>query len=468
MTRASTATFTPLDEVARIAGINPVHFSGAYAGDIAWQPCGVCNDLWAQYAWQTETGFARENLARTIAEAEEQLSNLLGHSIVPTLKKKSFPYLPQSPQLLAKQYFNRLDALSLSLLNGRRSGVQCLPLNCALGAPAYYIGPHIAGYKPKRWAEVITADVDDFTLTYKDDDGDGFAEVAEIVFSLTTQAAACNIGLFTYGYLGSPTWRIRPVKSVSVVLNENTSEYDYAVRVDAWQLIRPELWEDPPRGSSGDGRVVGNMTQCAVRAIDMLGDGVFVEKVTVALHIDDPAYPLVTFRFEQGVGGCCSNTNCLACTARAVPGCYVDLARSGGFVVPIPATYSAEDGWCVANAFSCCGVSPGTVEISYWDGLERDYVLDATCGVAPSQAIRQIVMLLAISRAQLGHCDCDCNAGQAWKKLSEDLTETKGAGRYLSFGVIDNYFGLSRGEIMAYQRYRAMTIAHNNVSYGAY
>lgn len=460
MARASTATFTPLDEVARLAGINPVHFNGAYAGDIAWQPCGVCSDFWWQNSWQSDTGFSRENLARTIAEAEEQVSTLLGHPILPALKKKVFDYIPMSPQIVQKQYFSSLDSL--------RYSVHQANAHCSLGTPAYYLGPHLTKYKPKRWAQVITADVVDFTLTYLDVDDDGFAEVAEVVFSLTQNVPACNFGLFTYGHFGDTTWRIRPFKSISVILNEDTSEYDYTIRVDSWQMIRPELWEEVPRGSTGDGRVIGNTTQCSVRAIDMTQDGVFVDKVMVGLRIDDPAYQTVTFRFDQGRSGCCSNSSCLACTAREVSGCYAELTRSDGFVVPIPATYDEEKGWCVSNAFSCCGVTPGTVEISYWDGLERDYVLDSTCGLVPSQSIRQIIMLLAISRAQLGHCDCDCNAGQSWKKLSEDLTETKGAGRYLSFDVINNPFGLSRGEIMAWQRFRSISLVSNNVTYGAY
>lgn len=448
MTRASTPTFTPLDEVAKLVGINPAHFASAYAGNIAWQPCGECHDFWFQHPWQSAEGFSREMLARAISEAETTLGNALGFPLGPTLRKQVFDYVPTTSN--PGQYVQDMF--------GRTIGFACNSYGAG-AAPAYYLGPHLRKYSARKWTQVITAAVDDYNLVYSDADEDAFAELATITFSLPQATAACNIGLFSYGYFGQATWRIRPLKSVSYQFNTETEEYDYTVTVDAWQMIEPELWEEAPRAT--------NMIQCGLRAIDMTDGGIFVTQVHVGLLIEDPSFATVKFRFEQGRSAC-GNSSCLACTAREVSGCYAELTRAHDFVVPIPATYDEDDGWCVTNAFSCCGVTPGTVEISYWAGSEDAYTSDTLCGTAPNQALRQMVALLAVSRVQLGSCDCDCNKGQFWKKLGEDLTETKGAGRYLSFNVIDNPFGLSRGEIMAWQRFRAYTMNKPIVTYGGY
>ena len=447
MARASTPTFTPLDEVARIVGINPAHFNSAYAGDIAWQPCGECRDFWFSYPWQSAEGFSRDLLARAISEAETVLGQNLGYPLGPTMRKEVFDYNPH-----VYGFSSYTQELFGRVINYNGYGA-CDQM------PVYYLGPHLRKYKPRKWTQVVTANVDDYNLVYNDQDGDEFAETATITFSLPQATAACNIGLFTYGYFGQATWRIRPLKSVSYQHNEDTDQYDYTVTVDAWQMIEPELWEEAPRAA--------NMIQCGLRAIDMTEADTMVSRVHVGLLIEDPSFPLVKFRFERRGNGC-GSSNCVVCNPREVSGCYAELTRAHDFVVPIPATYTEENGWCVTNPYTCCGITRGTVELTYWEGNERDYVADNLCGTAPNQALRQMVAYLAVARVQMGNCDCDCNKGQFWKGLGEDLTETKGAGRYLSFNVIDNPFGLTRGEIMAWQKFRAYTMNRPIVTYGAY
>jgi hypothetical protein len=448
MARASVPTILPIDEVARIAGINPVHFNGAYGGTRAWQGCGLCSDFWYQYAWQSATGFARENLARNVAEAELELEGLLGAPLVPTLKKKKFDFVSGRP-------------LNFTWLSGQR---MCIPDACNPDRKAYYVGHRLLGYTPKTWTQLgITSDAG-FSIDYSDEDGDEFAELGTISFSLADEVEPSDLGLFYVGKFGVETERIRPVKYTTITFNDDTDLWDYVIAVDSWQLIDPAHWEAPPREPATDGSSPGNTVQCSMRALDITAADAFVSDLVVGRLVADPSYPMVRFFYPNTAR--CGDPTCSICSMRVVNGCYAEMNHAQGFVTPVPATYTEEDGWCPIAPTTCCAARPATVEISYYDGLE-DSRVDDRFGPVYNQALQQIVMLLAISRSQLGQCDCSCNAGQAWKKLSEDLTETKGAGRYLSFDVINNKFGLSRGEIMAYQRYSLYTLNKLIVTAGA-
>lgn len=428
MARASTPTLLSLDDFAATLGINPAHFNGAYAGTLAYPSCGDCHDFWSQYAWQCNTGLSRERLAMTIAEAEQQVSSYLLRPLLPVMRTKVFPY----------------------------RGYSCL----SDGKPGYYIGDHIENYKPYVWRQETTVTTDDNSILFEDQDDDGFAEVAVIRFSSATVISTCDLGLFYAGHFGESTWRISPFKAATVTYDALNEEWDVVITVESWKLIDPQQWELPP----SDANTVG----CCMRAINMLTGDVFVSDLVVGRLAQSIDFPLVEYIHEKA-SGCCGDPNCLACTVNRTYGCYNDLIRQPGVVVPTPATYDEDtESWCESYTFSSCSSSPKMVRINYWVGCTDDYVENDLCGECLNPALKQIIALLAMARLSLGQCECDCNVGQNWRMLGEDLGVAKGGGRYHSFRTLDNEFGMLRGEIMAWQRLRAYMGNKVSVTYGSF
>jgi hypothetical protein len=430
MARASTPTLLSLDDFADTLGINPAHFNGAYAGDVAFPKCGDCHDFWSQYAWQCNTGLSRDRLAKVIAEAEQTVSNWLLRPLMPTMRTKTFRYQGYA--------------------------------NCSgYGRPGYYIGDHIEGYKPYVWVQAAEVSTDDQSIVYYDEDNDDFAETAVITFTSETVLSTCDLGLFYAGHFGESTWRITPLKRASVTWNAQDEVWDVELAVESYKLIDPLHWESLPSKQ--------NTIGCCMRAIDMMTvDDVFVAELVVGRLSQSVDFPLVEYIHEKA-SGCCSNPNCLACTANKTYGCYNDQTRMDGIVVPTPGTFDEEtESWCEAQSFSSCTSTPVMVRINYWVGCTDDYVENDLCGECLNPALKQIIAYLAMARLTMGSCECDCNAGMQWLGLGEDLSKNTGAGRYFSFGTLDNPFGLLRGEVMAWQRMRAYLGTKVNVSYGGY
>lgn len=429
MARASTPTLLSLDDFAQQLGINPAHFNGAYGGDTIFQHCGDCKDMWSQYSWQCTTGLNRERLAMTIAEAEQQVSNYLLKPLVPQMRTKIF------------QYRNHT----------------CYSPN---GKPGYYIGDHIENYKPYVWESFIDVNADDESFLYYDLDGDGFAEVGVLSFSSEDLVSACDFGVFYSGHFGQATWKISPVKKTTITHNSLTGNWDVEIHIETWKLIDPEQWEELPSES--------NTVGCCMRAIDMADSDRLVTELHVGKLVQSVSFPLVEYVYEKSVG-CCSDPDCQACTVNISYGCYTDLTRESGIVVPSPATFDEDtNSWCETTTVATCTSVPKMVRINYWVGCTDEYEGNDECGDCLNPALKQIIAYLAMARLQMGECECECNSGGQWRKLGEDLSFNKGGSRLMSYEVLNNPFGMLRGEVMAWQRLRAHVGNRPNVTYGGF
>ncbi len=166
MARASTPTLLSLDRFASIFGINPVHFNGGDGDSIAiFKLQGTCNDFWPQYNWQYNDRLSREELARAIYSAEEDLARVLGYYPAPQ-------WIAQEVHKFDRHY--RRDLWSSGGLNVRGARKS---INLRYGK---FIQ---AGQRAVTL--VGTATTAGLTLVYSDPDGDGFDELVTITLPTT-------------------------------------------------------------------------------------------------------------------------------------------------------------------------------------------------------------------------------------------------------------------------------------------
>ena len=79
LARPLPSTLLSLDRYAKIMGIPPAHFWGAYAASISPQVFPVeCGAIWMQYPWQNADRVSRLELAEAIQVAEYDLAKAIG------------------------------------------------------------------------------------------------------------------------------------------------------------------------------------------------------------------------------------------------------------------------------------------------------------------------------------------------------------------------------------------------------
>lgn len=184
MARADTKTLIPLDHVAYILGIDPLHFNGVVSS--ARPEHDFCDDLWAQYDWQQGGKLSRNTLADVIHYAEEQVAGLLG-------------YYPAVKWVGAEEHVirtpNRVENYNLL---GRNSRLYPKSVRSNYG---YLVE---AGRKAQTFLETAT-------ITYVDNDGDGYFETAYASIANTTITNREEIRAFYTNKDGESSWEIRPV-----------------------------------------------------------------------------------------------------------------------------------------------------------------------------------------------------------------------------------------------------------------
>ena len=78
MARASTDTLLSLDRYAAVLGIPPPHFNQGFS-NVIFPITASCPAVWFQYAWQNYDSVSREDLALEIANAEQDIADVLGY-----------------------------------------------------------------------------------------------------------------------------------------------------------------------------------------------------------------------------------------------------------------------------------------------------------------------------------------------------------------------------------------------------
>ena len=401
MAYSALTTRLPLDECAEIIGANPAMFNQAFANDLVG-PCGTeCSGLWTEWTWQTSTGLSRSDLARTVALAEAEIANYLGRPLAPTARTLSVS-VPPNP-----------DANTLFM-----------GMHVAL--PRYLDGyvPFTAQYVGSVDLVVGGEEGDPVTISYVDEEGDGYAEMAYIVIEATTAIDENNLIIYAGGGFGLPASQIRPFTSVTYV--DVGEVRTMTVRIPRWQIIKPELL----------------FTRSAAPnvAIDLLTPGIEIESIDFGYMAEDNTAPRVRFAYTAPTYSC-GQLDCHACAQSYQ---YGDWRADGeGRIWIYPAEYNEETGlWEEVNLLDCiCGRRPSSATITYYDSLSAPTPrseLDLT--------LKQAVAVLAGARFTRVRCDCDCGNAMQFRLLQVDMGVVAGAGRYTSAACLNSPFGTRVGE----------------------
>ena len=156
MSRASTDTLLPLDRYAAVLGLVPPAFNQG-SSSIIFPGDTNCNLIF-QYAWQYNDAVAREDIAREIAMAEQDIANYMGWWPAPRWIAQDVKMYPR---------FHRPEYYSAHGVNVRYQGKS---IKAAYGK--------IIEPGQRAVTEICTAEQqgDPCSLTFSDEDGDGFGD----------------------------------------------------------------------------------------------------------------------------------------------------------------------------------------------------------------------------------------------------------------------------------------------------
>lgn len=415
MAWASTHTLLSLDRYAAIMGVNPVHFQGA-AGTSYWPVSpNRNNDVWPQYSWQANDRVSREDLARAIANAERDITDVIGYWPAPMWIEQEIREFPH--------YYRRdLFRVGGGNVRGARVGI-----NAAWGK---IISP---GQRAVSLVADSTAPV------YSDEDGDGWAETATLSFA-TTLTDACELHAYFEDKAGAQEWEIRPARSKSISGGTATLVFD------SWLFVDPDLQTLPPTTEGWSAIVVEDTSN-------------YVTSVDVYREYTDTTDTSAVFYWEptpERLGVLCPNcggAGCQACTLTTQDGCLHIRDANAGIVVPQPATYS--DGEWGGTCYTVCR-DPDYVKLYYRCGLTSDRWRRGIECDPLALHFAEAIAWMATARLERPFC-AGTVATALYKELQIDTSFTGTDSSYF-INPIDqaNPFGTRVGEIRAWRRIRGM------------
>lgn len=433
MTSPIPYTLLPLADFARLMGINPVHFQGAY-GDSVWPlENNACSNIWPRHAWQQVDMVSREELAHAIASAERDIADVVGYWPAPTWQAQEVHrYLP----------YHRFDAVAAGGMNVKEF---------RKSVTADYGKFITAG--TRALTLVGTATVAGGTLVYSDDDGDGFFETATITLP-TTLTNACEINAYFAGESGDMDWEIRPIRSKAITAGGNI-----VLVIDSWLLVEPSLQAAFP-------------TDAGFTAVNIDTTSNFVTSIDVYREYTDTTAVSATFYWEPDDCGVCpscalalegagyilleagsSDTTCPACGLTAQTGCLYVRDVHNGIVVPTPGDL-VNSTW-YQRTFAV-NRDPDIVKINYYAGdISQRWLSGRSCNALDDEWAK-IITWIAVSRLERELCQCG-NVTALARHLRTDLAFTGTDTSFnLPFDMLSNPFGSHRGEVMAWERVSKM------------
>ena len=402
-------TLMPLSTWARIVGVNPVNFNGG-AGGVYYPAGGACTDVWPRFPWQ-DSHVSRYDLAEVLQGAERDVTNFIGYTPAPRFEvSDTYPY-PRFFDNRRPGYSVGYKSLTLRYGKFLRAGRRAVTL-------------------------IGTATVAGGTLTYLDQDGDGFYETARIVLP-TTATDVTAIRVCFAGNSGAAAWTVRPLRSVTIAGGSVT------VYLDSWLLFDPVADSAAPT-VDGFAPHVGGIAASSVVAVEVYSEG--LDQTNAAAEF--------VFQPNAACGGSLSELT--------QQGGIVVSDAEAGIVSPLPATYAS--GAYTASVFAY-PYQPHQVRLWYEAGDRApEFVAGQTLDPMRPE-IAQSIAWLALARLPRPPCSCGA-LSELYNRLSTNVARSDEAGAYnVSEAQIDNPFGTRYGELYAYRRLRALAGARR--IYGA-
>jgi len=409
MAIASIETLLALDRYAQIMGIAPPHFNqGVSASSAVFPLTNRCSDVWYQHPWQSPDQISREDVALEIANAEQDLADLLGWWPGPKWLAQEVHEYPQHyrPELYGVGGYNvRYQHKSIKTHYGK----VILP--------------------GRRATTALDTGV---AVAYSDEDGDGYDETATITVAGVT-ANVCECKVYFAGEAAAQEYEIRPYRTKTLVAGTLT------VTFWAWQLLDPDLWEELPT--------------LDFTAIDLDTAGNYVATVDVYREYTSSSVASAVFYWvptASVVCTSCGGTGCTACELTTQDGCLNIQDAERGSVIPVPGSYDSDELSWAGSAFTVCR-DPDQVKLYYYAGdLDNRWRRCTTCEPL-SNWWAQTIAYLATARLERPFCNCGNSTGLA-EHLRVDLALVGETSRNVSFDLLGNPLGTRRGEVMAWQR----------------
>lgn len=400
-------TLLPLAEFAKLMGINPVHFAGATAGSV--MPLrNACSDVWWRYSWQYADHVSHADLAQQIATSEAEIADQLGWWPAPIWIEEEIPW-PEH---------HRPEVLSYSIRDPASQRKGLIVSKKKVIAPGQ---------------RATTAIETGASVTYTDEDSDGFSETATIT-AATTVTDAREIKIYHAGESADPRWEIRPTWSKTI------SGGTVTITAPSWLFIDPQVLGRYP-SDANSGQAIDLDTDFATNTVD---------EIDVYREYND-----------RTAAGCQLIWERDRVASEALGDISTPLTQNGtfsirdaerGIVVPVPATYDSDDGQWDYNPTWSGGREPDRVIVYYYAGARSgDYLAGRDTEPMPLEWAETIAWL-ATARIERAFCQCS-NVNSIRERLRRDLAETTPERSvFLPQNVISNPFGTRRGEVEAWRR----------------
>lgn len=369
MARASTLTKLPLDRFFFHLGLSPIHGNQVYI-----DTANLCPEPLKQFAWQNHDATSREDIAREVHQAEDDLERWLGFPLIPTWYEEEVHQLDS--HINFGSYRWRFPQQTFRLNHG------------------YLIS---GGTRKKTLVQAAVP------IAYSDADADLYKETATVT---TTVAAAtstdpCTVHVYYPGWDGDDRYEIRPLLDVDV--NSTTGMITLVFRRE--QAVKLTLTDDPINPEPINGATDSN----------------FLTTVDVYLITNEPSTQL-TLEWSDPGGFCgCSGLGCSACLTYTQAACLVSRDKRLGLATYSPATWDAATSTWTPTALSCTMPHPPTrVRANYRAGWQYS-TPSASVGCQLTQMDPQwerLVTILAVSRLDRRFCSCDTLEAyaQRWRK----------------------------------------------------
>ena len=418
MARASTPTLLSLDRFAQILGYPPTAFNSGVS-DVIFPANMACKTFW-QHEWQDHDAVSREEIAREIAIAEQDIANYMGWWPAPRWIAQDVKMVPR---------FHRPEYYSVGNMNVRFQ---------LKGIKAKY------GKVVEPGQRAVVAVDTTVTPAYTDEDGDGFSETATVT-ATTTLSDECEIKVYFEGHNGDPEWEIRPARTKAIAGGTFTATFY------AWQFIDPDLWEAFPTAAN-DGTAPVNLDAGAS----------YVTNVEIYREYNDPTATSAAFYWETQPttisGNLCSfcyGTGCQHCTLTVQYGCATIRNAELGILFAGPGSYDADEGAWSSEPWSICR-EPDQMKMYYYCGnLSELNLAGRRCDGLSDQWAR-IIAWLATARLRRPLCDCS-GVSSLVDWLQTDLAvSTREETRTVLWDDLSNPFGTRRGEMEAYRHCRTL------------
>lgn len=421
MTKATTPTKLSLDRYAEIMGIDPVHFSqaqGATGDDPLFPIRSGCSDVWWQKSYQRSDVVSREELARAIYSAEQDIEDYLGFPVAPEWIVEMQDY----PRNYRRDVFGtgsnvRFDRKSLILKKGK------------------FIN---AG---RRYTQSIgEASIGGGEIVRSDEDGDGFQETFTVTLPTTlTNRSLTQIKVYYDGH-STREWEITNPRSVEITGGNVIIVFDF------WKFIDIALQDVYPSAT--------------LAALDIY-DAIYIDTVDVYREYTDWSQHSVEFFWEPRVETitcrACGGSGCEACQSTVQCGCLHVRDVDRGIAIPTPANWDSTNKEWLNASYTLC-YEPDLVKVWYYAGdIDDDYINGITTDPL-KRTYAEAIAWIATARLERNFCACGALTSLAID-LRTDLTRSdrNGPTFIMSDRDIDNPFGTRKGEVMAWRRFSRLT-----------